>query len=597
MATVTAVFADYRPVADWALIEFGVRDVGSETPLVGPFSRYGWNHPGPLLFWVLAVPYRLGGAASEALLVGAGLINLASVVAACALAWRRGGWPLLLLVSAGLAVLLRSVGPGYLMDPWNPYVTMLPFLVLVLLVWSVLCGEHLSAPVVVAVGAFLVQTHVGYAPIVGVLLVGVLVGLWLVRSGRIDDAGPRLRGRAPGPVASLVAAAVVGALLSVSVVVEQVTREPGNVGQIVEHFASDDRAALGVGPTLPIVGQHAELPGGIWITGEEPLDPFVGSLEGGTGWWILPALVAFGAGVVAAWSRRDAEVLWLQAVVGVTAVVGFVAITRTTGEVFPYLFQWMRPLTMLWWLTAAWAVYRAAPEGPRRPSAARVGTPVLVAIVVVLSLVTSLSDTELLIEDGFVDDAVAATAPPTVDAIEEAGADPVLVWPVGDCIDWTTNGIGLALERAGIGVRVPPEEAYRYGGDHRAWDGLNAEQMVVVACRDDLDTYAGEPGFTEVARYSALTPEEEREYEEVEAALIEDGARAGRGGVDRLDRETARSPSSIGPMSTSTTTSSTATRSCARAGTHAWRSTSAHPSPWPSRTSDRPAPDERSLLG
>src|SRR5436305_7493624 len=50
------------PVSDWASIELFVRDVGTHaTPLRGAWSRYGWNHPGPLLFFVLAVPYRLSG--------------------------------------------------------------------------------------------------------------------------------------------------------------------------------------------------------------------------------------------------------------------------------------------------------------------------------------------------------------------------------------------------------------------------------------------------------------------------------------------------------------------------------------------------------
>ena len=44
---------------DVALTEISVRDVGgAHTPLFGVYSRYGWHHPGPLLFYVLgrAVP-------------------------------------------------------------------------------------------------------------------------------------------------------------------------------------------------------------------------------------------------------------------------------------------------------------------------------------------------------------------------------------------------------------------------------------------------------------------------------------------------------------------------------------------------------------
>src|SRR5437868_1919006 len=56
----------WHPAGDWSVLELRTRDVGStSTPLVGPYSRFGWNHPGPLMFWLLAVPYRLFGQSSS----------------------------------------------------------------------------------------------------------------------------------------------------------------------------------------------------------------------------------------------------------------------------------------------------------------------------------------------------------------------------------------------------------------------------------------------------------------------------------------------------------------------------------------------------
>ncbi|MGZ8735026.1 MAG: hypothetical protein ACXW1M_07545, partial [Acidimicrobiia bacterium] len=51
----------YRAIADDALIELQTRDVGTRAVFLGPYSRFGWYHPGPALFYVLAVPYRLLG--------------------------------------------------------------------------------------------------------------------------------------------------------------------------------------------------------------------------------------------------------------------------------------------------------------------------------------------------------------------------------------------------------------------------------------------------------------------------------------------------------------------------------------------------------
>ena len=47
------------PWGDLALMELRTHDVGGPAnPLLGTYSRFGWNHPGPVGFWVMAVPYR-----------------------------------------------------------------------------------------------------------------------------------------------------------------------------------------------------------------------------------------------------------------------------------------------------------------------------------------------------------------------------------------------------------------------------------------------------------------------------------------------------------------------------------------------------------
>src|SRR5690606_16195427 len=106
------------------------------TPLVGPYSRYGWNHPGPLLFWVMAVPYRLTGASSPSLLAAAAAVNAAAIGTTLWLAWRRGRLALVALVGAALASVTWSSGGELLRDPWNPWVTPLAFGALVVAAFS-----------------------------------------------------------------------------------------------------------------------------------------------------------------------------------------------------------------------------------------------------------------------------------------------------------------------------------------------------------------------------------------------------------------------------------------------------------------------------
>jgi hypothetical protein len=510
VAIVRAAFADYQPPADWALIELSVRDVGSHTPLVGPFSRYGWNHPGPLLFWVLAVPYRLLGSSSTALLVGAGAINLASIVTIGVHAWRRGRWPLLVLSSLGLALLLSGVGAGFLVDPWNPYLTMLPFALLLWTTWSIVEGEHRWAPLAVLLAAFLAQTHVSYAPMVAVLLGWSIVGL--VRHGRAT-VSPTSPDEATSRRRWLGAAAVLAVLLFLPVAIEQMTTDPGNVTQIFRHFTDGDREAAGLPAAAEVLGRHLAVPG-IWASGHEPVDAFIGSLAPGSWWWALPGLAAFAAATAMAWRRRLWSVLHLQITVGLALAVGFVTISRTTDELFPYLFQWLRPLAMLLWIAAAWTVYRAV-DRSWVERLDRVGGPVLVAATAVVTLFTAASPADLLITEGPVDDAVAAVLP---DAIDRTRDDRVLIWPTGGCLDWVANGVVLGLERAGVTVLGTEGDAHRYG-DHRVYDGTNADATLVVACRDAIDEYGDDERYHHVSTYSSLSPAEEEEFLELRREL------------------------------------------------------------------------------
>src|SRR5204862_6169334 len=67
-------------------------------------------------------------------------------------------------------------------DIWNPSVTLLPFVLVLLLAWSVACRDWWAAPWLAFVASFAVQTHVGLAPGVAMALAfAVFVGVWRQR--------------------------------------------------------------------------------------------------------------------------------------------------------------------------------------------------------------------------------------------------------------------------------------------------------------------------------------------------------------------------------------------------------------------------------
>ena len=102
--------SDYHPYQDHAIIEWRTRDLFEHFPLVGPYSRFDWFHPGPALFAVLALPYHLAGATSGALAFSALVVNGAAVLATLLIARRRGGLPMLMVTGAVVLVLVERPG-------------------------------------------------------------------------------------------------------------------------------------------------------------------------------------------------------------------------------------------------------------------------------------------------------------------------------------------------------------------------------------------------------------------------------------------------------------------------------------------------------
>ena len=67
------------PVSDEAVIELSTLNALQGHQLLGPYSRYGWHHPGPALYYLLAPFYGLSGHRSVGLSAGALAINMAAV--------------------------------------------------------------------------------------------------------------------------------------------------------------------------------------------------------------------------------------------------------------------------------------------------------------------------------------------------------------------------------------------------------------------------------------------------------------------------------------------------------------------------------------
>lgn len=90
-ALLSAAMHQWTEFGDYALIDMRVRDVfSSDVPLVGTYSRYGWNHPGPLMYWLMAPVARVLGGSSRATIASHALFQGVAVIWLVRLAWVKG---------------------------------------------------------------------------------------------------------------------------------------------------------------------------------------------------------------------------------------------------------------------------------------------------------------------------------------------------------------------------------------------------------------------------------------------------------------------------------------------------------------------------
>ena len=167
------------PNGDRGIIATRAYDVlTAHTPLVGQYSasslvvQHATYSLGPMLYWLLAVPSRLGGPA--AMTVTMGLFDAAAAALVVLVARRRGGRVLMLVAAVAVALMCRSLVAETYHDIWNPSAGVLPLTLALFLCWSLACGDHQLLPLAVVVASFAAQCELTYAlPALGALAIGI----------------------------------------------------------------------------------------------------------------------------------------------------------------------------------------------------------------------------------------------------------------------------------------------------------------------------------------------------------------------------------------------------------------------------------------
>ena len=526
------------PILDLAMTELRIRDVGtSNTPLIGLPGRIGvlggdhGSHPGPLSFWLLAPAYRLFGASAWASEVATVLLHAVAMGTALWLARRRGGLLLVVGVAAVLATLARTYGAEMLTQPWNPYMPLLWWLVLLLAVWSVLCRDVVALPIVVVAGSICAQTHAPYlglvAGMVGVTLVAVVVAHR--QAGGDRDARQRLLRWTAG-------AAALGVLLWLAPVIDQLTVDPGNISLLADHFGSPPEEAVGLGRGVEMVLLHLD-PWRLLTEQGAATGSLTEAAQAPTGSPVpgLLLLAVWAVAVVASWRLRHAALLRLHLVCGIALALAVVSISRVFGPLWYYLMTWAWGITSLVILATGWtlAAHLVRREGSSPSSLRRTGSAVLVAATTVSTAVFAVDAAGVEQPAEELSQTMAVMVPDVLAALEDEatpgrGRDERYLVMWSDAVHIGAQGIALVneLERAGFDVGVVKPWSVPVAR-HRTREPAEATSFVRIVTGFHVDRWRANPDATEIASVDLRSPAERAEYERTRLDVISGLERAG----------------------------------------------------------------------
>ena len=505
----------WRPSGDWAVLTMRVEDVGRHTPLVGPYSRFGWNHPGPLMYWLLAFPYHLLGDRPEALLAAAATLNALTVAALSAVAWRRGRLPLVALTMAATAILIHAMGPAMIRDPWNPFITLLPLALTVYLVWSVIEGDFWMWPPLAFLVSFELQSHIGYLPMLAMLGVSVFAIAWRRKSfNTLLPTSTKQRWWVLG----LSSAVVIGCWLPV--LLDQVAGT-GNLGAIAHYFLTNSDSPAGFGTAFHVAADQLRFPSAPWL-GRSELAGLDGALLGsGLAALVVPILSMAGSLWLAV-RMRVLAALRLQLVVIATALGGLIATARVTGPLFDWVVRWWWVIACLWWLSIVWVLWSVLYERITTQSMQRIATGLLAVIATVVTLAAT----------GPITSATSSTPPPspstgivldgflqqTLDALQ--GSGPLLVVTTGSVRGDYGDALRLQLERAGIQV-VAESNMISHLGPQRSESNRTPVGTLWIVSADQITQFKADPSMKFLGGWDPLTQDERNQFF-IDQSLLQD---------------------------------------------------------------------------
>jgi hypothetical protein len=226
------------------------------------------------------------------------------------------------------------------------------------------------------------------------------------------------------------------------------------------------------------------------------------------------------------WRMKRHDGLRLIAALSVTFVLGIVAVDRTIGLAFDYRLRWTWALGMAGSVAVVWCVLLGLARW--RPSLTRRVLPIVgLAGLVACTTVNVATATRAGVPQQDDVKVLAALMPGVLDDLRHDPASKHGQVIVDDGpfqqAAWYSRSLVLQLERHGYDARMPPPRGV-FLGDHREEDGGPVAARLVFASDREIEKRDADATLHQIAKWSSLTPEEERDYDRRAAALDQDYA-------------------------------------------------------------------------
>jgi hypothetical protein len=320
---------------DLAMIELYTRNAMEGNQSVGMYSRFGWNHLGPIYFYLLTPIYVLAKQSASSLLWAALLINTACALLLFLIIFNTGKKDVVFAKCASilLAFLFLYVGIVRLASPWPPWAIVLPFALFMQTTAVFAEGRTSYFPAILVLGSLIIQIHIGTGPTV-LFMTGIACVLCALacRTWYLD-------------VRNIVLGFAALCAMWFLPLMEQINGEPGNLSKVLAFFTQSSHSASLTDSVYAVAIPITWFPLGI-------LRKFVLDIPAFE-FELLSVILAFAqvAGLIVVFivtTRREANLRSKTAMIGIVAVLSALwSASRIEGDIFGYLLFWVSSIGFL----------------------------------------------------------------------------------------------------------------------------------------------------------------------------------------------------------------------------------------------------------